>query len=43
MMGIEMEKTIEIQRLVAQAFIPNPNNLPCGKHKSHNGYLWEYA
>lgn len=29
-------KTIEIQRLVAQAFIPNPNNLPCVNHKDEN-------
>lgn len=29
-------KTIETQRLVAQAFIPNPNNLPCVNHKDEN-------
>lgn len=29
-------KDVEIQRLVAQAFIPNPNNLPCVNHKDEN-------
>lgn len=29
-------KTVEIQRLVAQAFIPNPDKLPCVNHKDEN-------
>lgn len=29
-------KYVSIHRLVAQAFIPNPNNLPCVNHKDCN-------
>lgn len=29
-------KTYLIHRLVSQAFIPNPNNLPCVNHKDEN-------
>ena len=29
-------KSIEIQRVVALAFIPNPNNLPCVNHKDED-------
>ena len=31
-------KGCRIHRLVAQAFIPNPNNLPCINHKNENKY-----
>lgn len=30
------QKTLEVQRLVAKAFIENPNNLPCINHKDSN-------
>ena len=29
-------ESIEIQRVVALAFIPNPNNLPCVNHKDED-------
>ena len=31
-----MRKQYKVHRLVAQAFIPNPNNLPCINHKDEN-------
>lgn len=34
--GNRNSKDVEIHRLVAQAFIPNPNNLPCVNHKDEN-------
>lgn len=32
-------KSFKIHRLVAEAFIPNPNNLPCVNHKNENKIL----
>ena len=29
-------RSVQIHRLVAQAFLPNPNNLPCVNHKDEN-------
>ena len=32
-----VQKCHSIHRLVAKAFLPNPNNLPCVNHKDENG------
>ena len=32
-----VKKCNSIHRLVAKAFLPNPNNLPCVNHKDENG------
>ena len=31
-----IHKNIRVHRIVAEAFIPNPNNLPCINHKDQN-------
>lgn len=32
----KISKTVQIHRIVAETFIPNPNNLPCVNHKDEN-------
>lgn len=32
----EKRKRVYVHRLIAEAFIPNPNNLPCINHKDEN-------
>ena len=34
----DIEKSICVHRLVAEAYIPNPNNLPVVCHRDDNGY-----
>ena len=33
---VHLDRSKSVHRLVAQAFIPNPNNLPCVNHKDLN-------